>query len=37
MPNIHWKSGGRVMLAAAFAYLAIYLLGPDHVVKSYVR
>jgi hypothetical protein len=26
-----------VMLAAAFAYLAVYLLGPDHVVKSYVR
>lgn len=37
MPNIHWRSGGRVMLAAAFAYLAVYLLGPDHVVKSYVR
>lgn len=37
MPNIRWKSVGRVLLAAALAYIAVYLLGPDHVVESYVR
>lgn len=37
MPNIRWRSVGRALLAAAFAYLAAYLLAPDHVVESYVR
>jgi hypothetical protein len=37
MSNIRWKSIGRVLLAAAFAYLAVYLLGPGHVVKSYTQ
>jgi hypothetical protein len=37
MPNIRWKSVGRVLLAAAFAYIGAYLVGPDHVIKSYTQ
>jgi hypothetical protein len=37
MSNIAWKSVGRVLFAAAFAYLAVYLLGPGHIVKSYTQ
>jgi hypothetical protein len=37
MHNIRWKLVGRVLLAAALAYIAVFLLAPGHVVQSYVR
>jgi hypothetical protein len=37
MRNIRWKSAGRVLLAAALVYLAVYLLGPGHIIKSYTQ
>jgi hypothetical protein len=37
MLNIRWKGFGRLLLAAAFAYIGAYLVGPDHIVQSYVR
>jgi hypothetical protein len=37
MPNIRWKSVGRMLFAASFAYLAVFLLGPGHIVKAYVQ
>ena len=37
MSNIRWKSVGRVLVAAALAYIGLYLVGPGHVVKSYTR
>lgn len=37
VPNIRWKSVGVMVYAAFFAYMGLYLVGPDHVVKSYVR
>jgi len=36
MLDIRWKSSVRVLLAISFAYIGAYLLGPDHIVKSYV-
>lgn len=35
MPNIRWKSVGRVLSAAAFAYIGVYLVGPGHIIRSY--
>lgn len=35
MPHIRWKTAGRLLLAAFFAYAGVNLLG--HVVQSYVR
>ena len=37
MPNIHWKSVARLLLAAAFAYIGVYLVGPGHIIKSYAQ
>jgi hypothetical protein len=37
MPNIRWRSVGLLLLAACLTYLGVYLLGPNHVVESYVR
>jgi hypothetical protein len=37
MPRIAWKPVGLVLLAAAFAYIGVYLVGPGHIVKSYVQ
>ena len=37
MSNIRWKPVGRVLFAASFAYLAVYLLGPGHIIKAYVQ
>jgi hypothetical protein len=37
MSNIRWKSVGLVLLAAFFAYIGVYLVGPGHIVKSYVQ
>ena len=37
MPNIRWKSVGRVLLAASFAYIGLYLVVPGHIIKSYTQ
>lgn len=37
MSNIRWKSVGLVLLAASFAYIGVYLVGPGHIVKAYVQ
>ena len=37
MPTIRWKFVGLMLLAAALAYIGVYLLIPGHVVESYVR
>jgi len=37
MPRIRGKSVGLVPLAACFAYIGVYLVGPGHVVRAYVQ
>jgi len=37
MPNVRWKPVGLLLLAASFVYIGVYLVGPGHVVKSYVQ
>jgi hypothetical protein len=37
MPALRWKSVARVLAAAAFAYIGVYLLGPGHVIRSYTQ
>jgi DoxX-like family len=37
MSNIRWNSVALVLLAISFAYIGVYLLGPDHIVKAYVQ
>jgi len=37
VPSIRWKSVGSLLLAAAFAYIGVYLVGPGHIIKSYTR
>ncbi len=35
MPSTRWKFVGRLLLAAAFAYIGIFLVAPGHIIKSY--
>jgi hypothetical protein len=37
VPNIRCKSVGRELLSAFFAYTAVYLLAPGHIVKTYIQ